>query len=158
MADQASFMAQMPELVPTLTVSDPRASLEWFEKLGFQTVFQMAMPDGAIMHAHLARGGAQLMLGPACPDSAAKGMAPGSTGMDLYITLRDETADALYERARAAGITIGEEPRDQFWGDRTFQVRHPDGYRIWFAQHVRDVSPEEMHRAAAEWAATAVKA
>src|SRR5207248_5004011 len=68
------------------------------------------------------------------------------------LNLRDEDVDGLCDRARQGGVTIGEEPNDKFWGDRTFQVVHPDGYRITFAKHVRDVSEQEMHEAMKQWA------
>ena len=152
MADQAYDPTQMPELIPALSVHDPRQTLDWLAKLGFQTLYTMEMPDGQIVHAHVARKGVHLMLGPAMCS------APGASGLELYVNLRDEAVDALYERARAAGVEIGQEPRDQFWGDRTFQVRHPDGYRLTFSQHVRDVSEQEMKEAVAQFAAAGAPA
>jgi len=140
--------SQMPDLVPALTVRDPRASLAWFEKLGFHTLGTMEMPNGEIGHAHVVRKGVHVMLGPACPTTE-----PGATGLELYVNLRDEDVDSLCDRARQGGVTIGEEPNDKFWGDRTFQVVHPDGYRITFAKHVRNVSEQEMQDALNQWAA-----
>ncbi len=135
-----------PSVVPTIVVRDVAATLEWFNKLGFATVFTMPDPDGAIAHAEVARDAdTRLMLG---PDSW--GHTPGSTGMSLYIKVDD--VDAYYDRVTAAGITVTQPPADQFWGDRIFTVEHPDGYRFTFWQHVRDVSPEEMQLAVAQMA------
>jgi PhnB protein len=135
-----------PSVVPTIVVRDVAATLEWFNKLGFATVFTMPGPDGAIAHAEVARDAdTRLMLG---PDSW--GHTPGSTGMSLYIKVDD--VDAYYDRVTAAGITVTQPPADQFWGDRIFTVEHPDGYRFTFWQHVRDVSPEEMQLAVAQMA------
>ncbi len=135
-----------PSVVPTIVVRDVAATLEWFNKLGFATVFTMSGPDGAIAHAEVARDAdTRLMLG---PDSW--GHTPGSTGMSLYIKVDD--VDAYYDRVTAAGITVTQPPADQFWGDRIFTVEHPDGYRFTFWQHVRDVSPEEMQLAVAQMA------
>jgi PhnB protein len=147
LTDQANSCEPMPELIPTLSVSDPRQTLEWFERLGFRTLYTMPMPDGTIGHAHVARGGAQVMFGPSCADSR-----PGSTGMQLYISLRGEHVDDLHERARQEGLTITMPPTDQFWGDRIFNVVHPDGYTFIFSEHVRDVSMEEMQEAMKQWA------
>jgi len=138
---------QMPALIPAMAVRDPRASLDWLEKLGFQTLVTMPMPDGTIGHAHAARGSAHIMLGPACDQHRI-----GAAGMGLYIHIPD-SVDELCAQAQASGIAVSQEPRDQFWGDRTFEVEHPDGYRLTFFNHVRDVSPEEMQRAMEEWAA-----
>jgi uncharacterized glyoxalase superfamily protein PhnB len=145
--------AQMPALIPMFSVRDPRATLEWLEKLGFQTMYTMPMPDGTIVHAHAARGGAHLMLGPECPQSPGI----GAPGMSLYIAIED-SVDELCERARAAGIAVSQDLTDQFWGDRTFEVSHPDGYRIMFSNHVREVSHEEMQKAMNDWAAAAAPA
>ena len=31
-----------------------------------------------------------------------------------------------------------------FWGDRTYVTEDPEGHRWTFAQHVKEVSPEDM--------------
>ena len=153
MTQQDWSQIQCPQLIPSLSVRDPRATLAWFEKLGFRTLYSMEMPDGTIGHAHVARGDAHIMLGQASPTCGI-----GAEGMQLYITLTDETVDALHERARQAGITVEHEPTDQFWGDRTFEVSHPDGYHLMFSQHIRDVSQEEMKAAMEQWAMAAASA
>ncbi len=133
---------QYPALVPSIVVSDVQATLDWFTRLGFETAFQMAGPDGSIAHAEVRRGpDVSFMMGP-----EGWGGTPGSTGMSVYVNLR-ESVDAYHDQVRAAGITIVYPLTDQFWGDRTFTVEHPDGYRITFSQHVRDVSQEEMQAA-----------
>jgi hypothetical protein len=40
---------------------------------------------------------------------------------------------------------ILEEPKDQFYGDRRYGAEDPEGHSWFFAQHVRDVSAEQMH-------------
>jgi PhnB protein len=131
-----------PAVVPSIVVSDVKATLDWFHKLGFQTQDEMAGPDGSIVHAEVRRGDVVLMMGP-----GMNGAAPGSTGMSLYINLGSESVDGYHDRVRAAGVAITDPLTDQFWGDRTFMVEHPDGYRIMFSQHVRDVSAAEMAQA-----------
>jgi PhnB protein len=130
-----------PAVVPSIVVSDMKATLDWFHKLGFQTQDEMAGPDGSLVHAEVRRGDVVLMMGP-----SGFGGTPGSTGMSLYVVL-GESVDDYHGKVSAAGVTITEPLTDQFWGDRTFQVEHPDGYRIMFSQHVRDVSAEEMAKA-----------
>jgi PhnB protein len=39
--------------------------------------------------------------------------------------------------------------QDMFWGDRHGQVIDPFGHRWGISQHLRDVPPEEVTRAAA---------
>jgi uncharacterized glyoxalase superfamily protein PhnB len=52
--------------------------------------------------------------------------------------------DKHFERARRAGATILAEPADQFYGDRRYGALDPEGHEWYFAQHVRDVAPEDM--------------
>jgi PhnB protein len=133
---------QLPAIIPSLVVSDVKATLDWFAKLGFETAFEMAGPDGSIAHAEVNRGpDVHFMMGP-----STWGGTPGSTGMTIYINLR-ESVDAYHDAVTAAGVTVKDPLTDQFWGDRTFSVEHPDGYQIMFSQHIRDVSEEEMKAA-----------
>jgi uncharacterized glyoxalase superfamily protein PhnB len=128
---------EYPPVVPEFAVSDPQASIAWFEKLGFSLKGTATMPDGTIVHAEMVKDAALVMLGP------ATGRALGAPGLRLYMKLNDGI-DAYYQAVRASGIQIAEEIADQFWGDRTFVVQHPDGYQIMFAQAVRHVTMEEV--------------
>ena len=53
--------------------------------------------------------------------------------------------DKHHEAAKAAGATILNPPADQFYGDRTYGAEDPEGHHWSFAQHVKDVAPEDMH-------------
>ena len=50
------------------------------------------------------------------------------------------------DAARAADWYVD----DAFWGERFGQIIDPFGHRWGLAQHLRDVSPDEVERAAAE--------
>jgi PhnB protein len=144
-------MAHFPPIVPSMAVSDPRATISWFEKLGFSSRGEATTPDGSIMHAEVVKGEAVVMLGP------NMGGGLGSTGMSLYMPL-ESGIDDFYASVKGQGVTIAEEITDQFWGDRTFMVEHPDGYKIMFAQPVREVSMEEMQEAINSYAAAGAPA
>lgn len=47
-----------------------------------------------------------------------------------------DDADASYEKYRAAGAEILEEPKTEVWGLRGFAIRDPDGNRIAIAHEV----------------------
>ncbi len=55
-------------------------------------------------------------------------------------------AYALFNRAVKAGAKIEMPLENQFWGDRYGKIRDPFGHRWGLAQHVEDVSPEEMKK------------
>jgi PhnB protein len=66
------------------------------------------------------------------------------------LTLGTGDAGALWRRAVDAGAEVLHPLQDQFWGDRHGQLIDPYGHRWGVAQHLRDVPPEEVVRAAAE--------
>ena len=43
------------------------------------------------------------------------------------VHFRSDDLDAAFEKVRAAGAEIVQEPADQFWGTRDFAVRDPSG-------------------------------
>ena len=51
------------------------------------------------------------------------------------------------DRAREAGAEILQEPAEQFYGDRTYRARDPEGHVWTFAQNVRPFSVEESEKA-----------
>jgi uncharacterized glyoxalase superfamily protein PhnB len=52
----------------------------------------------------------------------------------------------MSDAARAAGAAILQEPTDQFYGDRTYRARDPEGHLWTFDQTVGRVSREEMEQ------------
>ena len=54
---------------------------------------------------------------------------------------------ALDARARAAGFTILAEPETQFYGQRTYRCRDPEGHIWTIGQAVRTVTREEAEKA-----------
>jgi PhnB protein len=94
-------------------------------------------PDGRIAHAELTVGDSIIMMADATPKY-------GATAVHLYVYL--ENVDLTFKRALEAGASSVQEPADQFYGDRTAGVKDPAGNYWWIAQHVEDVSPEELER------------
>jgi uncharacterized glyoxalase superfamily protein PhnB len=43
------------------------------------------------------------------------------------VNFRTDDLDAIFEKVRASGAEIVQEPTDQFWGTRDFAVRDPSG-------------------------------
>ena len=54
-----------------------------------------------------------------------------------------EDIDAHCQRARQAGAEILQEPATQFYGDRTYRARDPEGHIWTVAQTVETVSREQ---------------
>ena len=45
-----------------------------------------------------------------------------------------DDVDAMYRRARAAGLSPETSPSDAPWGERYFHIRDPDGHELSFAR------------------------
>jgi len=87
--------------------------------------------DGRIGHAEVQLGNSVVMLSDASLDHPAR---PSVN----YVYVPD--ADAVYERAVAAGATSLREPQDWPWGDRTTGFHDPAGNRWWVATCVEDAT------------------
>lgn len=61
---------------------------------------------------------------PADSDTVAALVAKGALGLVQFHT---DNLDATFEKVRASGAEIVQEPTDQFWGTRDCAVRDPSG-------------------------------
>ncbi len=135
----------MPRITPHVFYDDPAAALEWLGKaFGFEVRMSMPGPEGTIVHAEMQVAEGVVMMSPTSAGEQWKSPQSlgGSVTQGLYVFVDD--VDAHCKRARAAGAKIASDPEDMFWGDRTYVAEDPEGHRWTFAQHVRDVSPEDM--------------
>ena len=106
---------------------------------------RMTGPDGLVGHAEIRIGDSVLMMGDEWPDGPTRSPATlgGSTAaVFLYV----DDVDSLWEQAVSAGCEVVYPLELQFYGDKGGRVRDPFGHTWGLAQHVEDVSPEEMER------------
>ena len=142
-------------VTPALTVRGAARAIEFYTRaFGARELGRMSAPDGQrIWHAELQIGDARLMLADEFPDMG--GHAPeslGGTPVSLHLYVED--ADAVVQRAAAAGATVIQPLMDAFWGDRYGKLKDPFGHEWSVATHVEDVSEEEMRRRADAFAAS----
>lgn len=137
-----------PSLGSAVFYRDPRAALDWLERaFGFERIMVITEQDGRLAHAEMRFGEGYIMVGSEWAEFVA---SPASVGgkntQSVHVQLQDGI-DAHCERARSAGAAILQEPADQFYGDRTYRARDPEGHVWTFAQTVRYVSREEAEQA-----------
>ena len=127
-------------VTPYLVVQGAAKVLD-FLKGAFEAkeLFRMPQSDGTIMHAEVKIGDSIVMMGEACGQHK-----PMPCSLYLHVT----DADAVYKRALQAGATSTMEPADQFWGDRTAEVKDPAGNHWMIGTHKEDVPPEELRKRA----------
>ncbi|MEW9303956.1 MULTISPECIES: VOC family protein [Labrys] len=121
---------EAPRLYPALRYANARAMIDWLQEAFGFTLHACYAKGDIVEHAQLALGSSMIMLGTARDDNFCKIVgSPGSGGgKSIYIAVDD--ADAAYERAKAAGAKIEEEPVDRDYGSREFICRDPEG-NIW---------------------------
>ena len=133
-------------LTPYLSLSDATKAIEFYKAaLGATELYRLPMPGGKIAHAELQIGDSRLMLADEMPEWGNKS-AKGYGGTPVGLCIYTENVDALAERFVKAGGKLVRPLENQFYGDRTGQFEDPEGYKWTLAQHVEDVSPEEMQR------------
>ena len=141
-------------ITPHLVVRDATRAVDWYANvLGAEERLRIPVPDGRLMSVELRFGDSALMLADEFP---AMGIVSpqtlGGTYMALHLMVDD--VDRVWQHALDAGSEVFHPLQDSFWGERHGQVIDPFGHRWGLAQHLRDVSPEELVRAAQELFAT----
>jgi len=131
-------------LAPALFYRDPVAAIDWLERaFGFERTMVITDAASGHTHAQLAFGNGYLMLGNEWADySASPASIGGKNSQSVHVQL-DTDLDAHCATARAAGATIAQEPADQFYGDRTYRARDPEGHMWTFGQTLRPFVAEE---------------
>ena len=132
----------MQRITPYLLYEDVAGALDWLAKaFGFRERMRMPGPDGKIAHAEMELAGGVVMMG--CPGPNYQNPKRlGHVTQNLYVYVDD--VDEHFAQAKRAGAKILEEPADQFYGDRRYGAEDLEGHHWYFAQHVRDVAPEDM--------------
>jgi uncharacterized glyoxalase superfamily protein PhnB len=130
---------------------DPKAALAWLENaFGFELSMLIdGPPDNPLaLHAEMSLGGrGRIMIGGEYADWVkSPASIGGANTCNIHVAVPD-SIDAHCAHARAAGADILEEPLDQFYGDRTYRARDPEGHVWSFAQRVRRVSRAEAEAA-----------
>lgn len=137
-------------LTTYLTLRDAAKAIEFYRAaLGAEELYRLPMPDGRIAHAELQLRDARLMLSDEMPGWGNKSAHTlGGTPVGLCVYCED--VDALARRFVDAGGEVVRPVEKQFYGDRSGTFRDPEGLTWTLAQHVEEVTPEEMGRRMAE--------
>jgi PhnB protein len=133
-----------------LVVTDADSAAAWYvAALGAQETNRVVLPDGTTLTVELRLGDTTIAVAGEMPNAGVRTPASlGGTPSAFHLSVPD--IDAAWQRAISAGATEFEPVHDAFWGDRTGQFLDPSGHRWALDQHIRDVSPEEIARQAAQ--------
>lgn len=131
-----------------LFYKDPVKALDWLENaFGFRRVMVIRDQKGQLVHSEMRFGDSYLMVGSEWTDfTASPASVDGKNTQTVHVHLQ-EGLDQHCERARAAGAVIVREPQDEFYGDRSYTARDPEGHVWTFGQTVRKVTKDEAEQA-----------
>jgi uncharacterized glyoxalase superfamily protein PhnB len=130
---------RMKRMTPMRNVADTVRSWRFYQEIAD---FDLRSPREAVEHwrwAYIQSGDCELMLsesgGPtpqlAPPDAADEG------GWPVIYYVYPEDVVALHGELREKGFAFSD-PRVTFDGLKEFEVRDPDGHRLWFGQETEE--------------------
>jgi PhnB protein len=145
----------MHTITAHIVVRDAARAVDWYtDVLGAEEQLRIPTPNGMLMSVELRFGDSTVMLADEFPEMGiVSPQTLGGTYMALHLMVDD--VDKVWQRALDAGAEVFHPLQDSFWGERAGQVIDPFGHRWGLAQHLHDVSPDELVRAAQEMFATA---
>ena len=143
-----SEASRRPSFGTAVYYRNPSAALDWLEKaFGFKRQFVVTDGEGRVCHSEMRFGDSYLMIcseWPGLPWTSPDSV-DGRNTQSVHVQLHDGI-DAHCEHALAAGAVVVRELADQFYGDRVYAVRDPEGHVWSFGQTMRNVSREEAER------------
>ena len=119
---------------PYLYYEDVSAALDWLAKaFGFQEAGERRIENAVVTHAAMRYDHGVLMMGYPGPEYQSPKRS-GQQTVALYVYVRD--VDAHYERAKAAGAKIVEEPSNTEYGHRRYAAEDLEGQYWAFAHEI----------------------
>jgi uncharacterized glyoxalase superfamily protein PhnB len=140
-------LGNRPAIIPAVSYQDPRKALDWLGKaFGFEIERVNEDENGNPMHSEMRYGDGLVMIGSEWIEDTK---SPASLGRKCTQTVHihmTEDIDAHCARAEKAGAEILARPDTQFYGDRTYRARDPEGHIWTFGQTVTAMTPAEWDK------------
>jgi len=136
-------------VTPYIICKGAAEAIEFYKKaFGAVEIMRMSGPNGQIGHAEIKIGDSHIMLADEHPEIGA--YSPQHYGgSPVSVLVYVENADETVNAAVAAGAKVRRPLKDEFYGDRAGTVVDPFGHQWYVHTHIKDVSPEELQKAAA---------
>ncbi|WP_109478728.1 VOC family protein [Paraburkholderia sp. C35] len=120
-------------LSSAVSYRDPKSAFRFLETaFGFKPLFVILDADDELVHAEMSYGDSVVMIGREWSDDHRSPCSiDGKNTQSVHVQLAEgEDVDAHCEHARAAGASILMEPATQFYGERSYRAKDPEGH-IW---------------------------
>jgi uncharacterized glyoxalase superfamily protein PhnB len=115
--------------VPMIHVPDVRATVEWYQSVGFNVMYTYDDGGEGLSFAGLSFGTGEVMFNSGGHPSEAR-----RREVDLYVYV--DNVDDLYENLKDR-LEIIEDPHDTFYGMRELIIRDLNGFWLTFGQSVQ---------------------
>jgi uncharacterized glyoxalase superfamily protein PhnB len=136
-------------IAPSIRVRDIQKSTDVYTKiLGFQATDTLTRKDGRVAHTSVGFDSPLLMLSPVAfvrTKQPKEDLSTNKLGVGVEFCIGKTATrklDSFFAETKAKGITVVNEPKTEFWGDRIFTVKDPYGYALAFSEHSSDRTPE----------------
>jgi uncharacterized glyoxalase superfamily protein PhnB len=129
---------------------DPKAALRFLEEaFGFEPLLVLLDDKDEVAHSEMKFGHSVLMIGREWGDvHRSPRTVGGKNTQSVHVQLaRGDDVDAHCERARRGGGEIVMAPADQFYGDRSYRVRDPEGHVWTFSVTLKELTPADWDKA-----------
>jgi len=124
-------------VIPVLVYPDVRAAVAWLtEAFGF--VERVRIGDDHRAQLRVGDDGGVIVA-----DAHGEQEPPRAGVVTHVLKVRVADVDAAFERARAHGARVLQEPTDYEYGERECTLEDLAGHRWQLTQTMRDVAPEE---------------
>ena len=135
-------------VTPYLCIKGVAAAIEFYKKaFGAKESMRILMPDGKIGHAEISIGDSCISLADEFPEENFR--SPESIGgSPVHIHLYVQDVDRIVKQAIALGAKTLKPVMAQFYGDRSGSLEDPFGHIWHVATHIKDLTPEEIQKAA----------
>jgi PhnB protein len=129
-----------------LIIRDAASAIDFYKKAFDATeVMRFPGPDGKVGHAELKIAGGHIMLADESPEMGHRSaQSYGGSPVSLMFYVSD--VDQSFAQAIAAGGTVKNPVKDQFYGDRSGTLTDPFGLMWTIATHKEDVSMSDMQK------------
>jgi PhnB protein len=117
-------------VTPYLVAQDGPAMLEFAKRAFDADEIYRGVGSAGGLHAELRIGDSMLMMGGGIPGREFRS-TPNTHALHIYV----KDADAVYQKALAAGASSLNEPQDQEYGERSASVKDPAGNYWYIATH-----------------------
>jgi uncharacterized glyoxalase superfamily protein PhnB len=140
----------MHTVTPHLVCAGAGAAIDFYVRaFGAREEARVKHRDGKLLHGRISIGDSSVMLVDEFPEFGSCAAQPGK-GSAITVHLYVDDVDSFVDRAVSAGAKLLMPVQDMFWGDRYGLIEDPYGHRWSVATHQRDLSPEEIQKAADE--------